>query len=618
MLNVNQITSYLAKLQPDAALQRYAMMHKDDPYVVSLALAESNRRKQTRMGAQINAPQQPKVADQAIQGMASVDPMGNYVGTPMPETVGIGQLPAKNIAKMAGGGIVAFGGGGEVPRYNGMGGSFVGPVMTFQQFLASQGLTASEFANASPRDQQILRDAFKSTGIGAPSAGAAPAQAAAPSASPTGVQPGSVGKYLSGLGSIAKSVPLLTLGYELFGTSPQEQKVLRAADEKRFREKNSIPESTVGTASTADVNAMTAAGEQIAEQAAADKFRKDEQNKQELAKQTQQNQLAELRSQYQALVGPSSGATAPSAAGLPGLKPLTPEEAKASAAKLVDATPVIKQFEDYKKQINADIANREKTFLKEQAALPKFGVKAEEQLKKREQELADDKKSAGWMAVLETGLGILASTSPFALANIGAGGQRGLASYRDAMKDFKKLQSEYDKMRLDIERAQVAEKREDFKARNDFYASADARRDNVNKMGVQITSDIFQTNSKVAGEIWNAGMREAGETARTVYREQGAAARSADENRSRVALGLMGLMQEPSELRTLRGIAGDPKLEALYTRANRQETALLQEYIKNPIKLKLLEQADPAAAAIIRQKILASGAQPVRVDNALP
>ena len=50
MINVNQITSYLAKLQPDAALQRYAMMHKDDPYIMSLALAESNRRKQMQIG----------------------------------------------------------------------------------------------------------------------------------------------------------------------------------------------------------------------------------------------------------------------------------------------------------------------------------------------------------------------------------------------------------------------------------------------------------------------------------------------------------------------------------------------------------------------------------------
>ncbi len=47
MINVNQITAQLAKM-PDNALQQYAAMHKDDPYTVSLALSESNRRKAMR------------------------------------------------------------------------------------------------------------------------------------------------------------------------------------------------------------------------------------------------------------------------------------------------------------------------------------------------------------------------------------------------------------------------------------------------------------------------------------------------------------------------------------------------------------------------------------------
>lgn len=105
MLNVNQITSQLARL-PDPALQKYAQMHKDDPYIMALAMSEFNRRKQTRQGAQINAPEQPKVVDQAIQSM----------GAPMPEDVGIGQLPAGNM-NFADGGIVAFSDGGDVPRF---------------------------------------------------------------------------------------------------------------------------------------------------------------------------------------------------------------------------------------------------------------------------------------------------------------------------------------------------------------------------------------------------------------------------------------------------------------------------------------------------------------------
>ena len=78
MINVNQITSQLARM-PDQALQKYAQMHKNDPYIMALAMSESNRRKDMRSGAQMNAPQQPKIVDQAIQSMAA----------PMPENVGM-------------------------------------------------------------------------------------------------------------------------------------------------------------------------------------------------------------------------------------------------------------------------------------------------------------------------------------------------------------------------------------------------------------------------------------------------------------------------------------------------------------------------------------------------
>lgn len=106
MLNVNQITSQLAKM-PDNALQQYATMHKADPYMLALTIAESNRRKEMRTAAQgaQGAMPQPKVADQAIAGMSPQQ---------LPENVGIGALPADNMKGMAAGGIVAFDNGGEV------------------------------------------------------------------------------------------------------------------------------------------------------------------------------------------------------------------------------------------------------------------------------------------------------------------------------------------------------------------------------------------------------------------------------------------------------------------------------------------------------------------------
>ena len=107
MINVNQITAQLAKM-PDASLQKYAAMNKNDPYIVALAVAESNRRKELRQaaqGAQGMQPQ-PKVVDTAVQGMAA----------PMPEEMGIARLPAGDM-NFADGGIVAFADGGDVEHY---------------------------------------------------------------------------------------------------------------------------------------------------------------------------------------------------------------------------------------------------------------------------------------------------------------------------------------------------------------------------------------------------------------------------------------------------------------------------------------------------------------------
>lgn len=108
MIDVNKITSTLAKL-PDAQLQQYAQMHKNDPYIMALAMSESNRRKELRDAApaQQGMQEQPKVVDQMVAEMAPQQ---------MPEETGIGRLPTGDM-NFANGGIVAFAGGGDVERY---------------------------------------------------------------------------------------------------------------------------------------------------------------------------------------------------------------------------------------------------------------------------------------------------------------------------------------------------------------------------------------------------------------------------------------------------------------------------------------------------------------------
>lgn len=107
MVNIEQITSTLAKL-PDQALQRYAMMHKDDPYIMSLAVSESKRRKEMRAAGQGQMQPQPRVVDQAMAEMAA-----------LPEEQGIGALPVQ--MNFADGGITGYAGGGEVERYQSQG-----------------------------------------------------------------------------------------------------------------------------------------------------------------------------------------------------------------------------------------------------------------------------------------------------------------------------------------------------------------------------------------------------------------------------------------------------------------------------------------------------------------
>ena len=133
--NVDLITQTLAKLQPDSALQNYARMHKNDPYILSLATAESNRRKALRTAAQGQVGQQPTVVDQNIAGMATPVMTGSggtlqtgYGGPVttgmaaggLPEDQGIARIPAPNMQYMADGGIAGYGDGDDVPRQNGM------------------------------------------------------------------------------------------------------------------------------------------------------------------------------------------------------------------------------------------------------------------------------------------------------------------------------------------------------------------------------------------------------------------------------------------------------------------------------------------------------------------
>jgi hypothetical protein len=115
------------RFMDDRALQQYAAMYKNDPYIFPLAFQESQNRQRLRMSQQSaqGMQPQPKVNEQALAQMAPQQ---------LPEDQGIATLAAPNMQQMADGGIAGYddadfvsrsepvvmmAGGGHIPRYQG-------------------------------------------------------------------------------------------------------------------------------------------------------------------------------------------------------------------------------------------------------------------------------------------------------------------------------------------------------------------------------------------------------------------------------------------------------------------------------------------------------------------
>jgi hypothetical protein len=152
--DANSLSTMLARM-PDQSLQQYAAMHKDDPYTMSLAFAESNRRKQMRAAAEQHQQEQPKVVDQALQSMAQ-----------LPEDSGIAQLPVQNMQNMAEGGIVGY------DEFNYAGGG--GPLTdNYEPRMAGGGMVAfanggGRFGNAGEGQSDPVDVAIQAEGISDP------------------------------------------------------------------------------------------------------------------------------------------------------------------------------------------------------------------------------------------------------------------------------------------------------------------------------------------------------------------------------------------------------------------------------------------------------------------
>jgi len=118
-MNINAVIAHLVELTPGQRKQ-FAQMHMDDTMLLSTVkyVDDQISKQAAAKAAQMVGAAPPPVNQQVVAQMAPQPPIRQAApqpqatqqpqGQPLPEDVGIGQLPAPNMQGMAAGGIVAF------------------------------------------------------------------------------------------------------------------------------------------------------------------------------------------------------------------------------------------------------------------------------------------------------------------------------------------------------------------------------------------------------------------------------------------------------------------------------------------------------------------------------
>lgn len=568
--DVNLITKTLAGLQPDSALQQYAMLHKNNPYILSLAKSESDRRKQLRTASQGQVGQQPTVADQSIAGMAPAPVMAQ---TQLPENQGIAQIPTPNMRTLADGGIAGYeddeegmatggmggmfnfaqqsepvirmSGGGHVPRYQGntMDGSVVGGIPGFQAVQPRAQFTQQGAPENTPLFQRIMES-------------------------------------LSG-GNKERQLAMI------------EQKIAQ------------------GTATAEEVAAYKEVKIKGGDKAATDvKYPPQD--------AIRTKDFPGVKPGFEKMpvdVGASTDKAPPAATpapqtklptGIATLKEPTAADAKAKATEFYNSADQVRRLEQQQLQERQDIFGQKEARIEQLDAFNQKQGPAyagyEKLLKSEELQDTTDKEKAGLQALFKGFLAVAAGESPNAATNIAKGSMAGLEEYSGAMKEFKKAAKERNKAMADIENARRAEGRDDFKSQQTFEEKANTRLAESNKHFTSAIMTVTGKEADISSSIFGKMVDNVEATKRTMLQEAGANART------NAQLNAPGQTE-----RLVDRMARDPKFKEEYKNyasivpEAKGSEAELQAYLKNPM---LIKATNPELAAYYDQLIKQRRLQP--------
>jgi len=413
---IQDVTDSLA-LMPDAALQKYAMMNKDDPYIMSLAMSENNRRQKLRAAQQGQAGQMPapKVVDQAIasinpppapppQAMPPQQPMPQ-AQPQLPEDQGIAQLPAPNMQGMADGGIAGYAPGGfavgnSIPEgAMVMGNMYVDPDTGERKYLpgvepgrsSMAGMTMGEaLSNAGKFAREKLEDLLVS-GAYSKKKNAERRQAEAAADAATAPD------YKVPLVNYPVDKPVLppTGADQGRGKSggPSEKELIAAGV---ARDKAAAPDTGIGSPSTGESRADTRGG---------------------IPTLTTATTPADAAAELSAIKASQ--------------KPEVPTEIKSAYDDIGTAK---------RAAIDAEETQRQKDL---KAMGPAFADR-EARLKTKQSRVDQQERDVAPMALMEAGFAMMSGTSPHALSNIGAGALIGTKTYKAGLDKIEDARDKLD------------------------------------------------------------------------------------------------------------------------------------------------------------------------------
>jgi len=554
MIDVNQITSTLRGM-PDQQLQQYAAMHKGDPYILSLAVAESNQRKQLRTAAQGQAggQQMPKVADAAIAGMSAQQ---------LPENQGIAQIPTPNVQNMADGGIAGYGDdegmaqggmfefaqrsepvlrmadGGHVPRYQGN--TTDGSVVRSNPMFNVPGMVAVQ-----PRADFTQQGAPENTPF--------------------------FQRVFEGLSSGNKDRQLAMIEQKIAqGTATQEEQAYYQAEmsKKAGKPQVAAPKDVVNPD-----EALMAADKAGKFKAASDKAADKTQDKPPVPP------VVNL---------PTGGMSVKAAQDL--------------GSKFYDLKGIEGKLEQQQAQERQDIANEKEARAKKIAAFNKEQGPAmagyEKLLKGEEMQDATDKEKAGLMSLMKGFLAMAGGESPNAATNIAKGAMVGLGDYGDALKEFKKSAKERNKAMAEIENARRAEAKGDLKDAQVYEDKANDYMRASKRHGIDAIVSATGKSAEISAGLYKSAMDNASANARANLQ----------------ANAPSGVERLVSRMQTDPKFAAAYKDYASIGPEAKGIAGIAAKMVGNPTAMMLLKQEDPdlhaQVSAYIKQMSLTPSSKP--------